>query len=237
MITMLIYAHAKEELKLLKDTGFEVSCKLSEDDWSFETFSNREKVNLLLEKNPLLDLALVEITGEAEVGLCERMRRMSPALYLILLTDSSVSPMTYIKPSVMAASLILRPISPRSVTAVFAESFGAILQSRASTDRKDVFVVDSREGRQLIPLSQISFFESRNKKIIVNTAYEEYAYYDTLDEIEARLGDDFVRCHRSFIVAKSKIKNVKLSLGVLLLEGDFQIPLSRSYKSIFKELR
>lgn len=237
MITMLIYAHDKEELKLLKNVGFEVSCRMSEDDWSFEPFSEPEKIGFLLDRNPVLDLALIEVTGSGEIALCERLRRMNPALYLTLLTDASVSPLVYIRPTVMAASLILRPVTEQSVDAALAESFGAVLKDRSAADRQDVFVVDSREGRQLIPLNQISFFESRNKKIIVSTGYEEYAYYDTLDEIEARLGDDFVRCHRSFIVARRKIKSVKLSLGILVLEGNYQIPLSRSYKSFFKELK
>ena len=237
MITMLMYSRVKNELRLLKDVGFEVSCRLSEDDWDFQTFDDIDEVSALLEKNPVLDLALMEVGDASGVRLCEQMRRRSAALYLILLTDLSVSPATYIKPTVMASSLILRPLTREGVTGVLTEAVRELMRRRSGQDSEDVFVVDNRDGKRLIPLSQISFFESRNKKIIINTEYEEYSFYDTLDEIEARLGDGFVRCHRSFIVAKSKIKRIMLSGGVLLLEGDYQIPLSRSYKSYFKELK
>ena len=81
------------------------------------------------------------------------------------------------------------------------------------------------------------FFESRNKKVYVNTGFEEYSFYDTLDNIESRVGDGFVRCHRSFIIAKSRIKKVMLSQNTVILDTDCYIPLSRTYKSVLKELR
>lgn len=237
MITTLMYSHIAKELKLLKDTGFEVSCRLSEDDWDFQTYHELKAVYELLEKNPILDLALVDISGSDEVRLCEQIRKKSSSMYLILLTDQTVSPMLYIKPTVMASSLILRPITRDGITSVFTEAVKEIVRSRTDGENGDVFVVDNRDGKRFIPLEQISFFESRNKKIFINTGYEEYSFYDTLDEIEERLGDSFVRCHRSFIVSRGKIKKVMLSGGILLLEGGFEIPLSRSYKSYFKELK
>lgn len=69
----------------------------------------------------------------------------------------------------------------------------------------------------------------------LNTDTEEYAFYDTLDELTKRLSDGFIRCHRSFLVNKNKIEKVFLSQNRLVLEEDFEIPLSRSYKPALKE--
>ena len=67
-------------------------------------------------------------------------------------------------------------------------------------------------------------------------APERASFYDTLDNLEQKLDSDFVRCHRSFIIAKSRIKKVMLSKNLILLDNGYEIPLSRSYKSAIKEL-
>lgn len=238
MITMLLYSHIKKELRLLKESGFEVSCRLSEDDWDFMQYHDLDEVDALLRKNPLIDIALVDVAQPGSIRLAEDMRSQNDRLYIILLANAETSPVTYIKPTIMAAGLLLRPIDQRLVKSVFTEAIRGLIRMRSDAAGDDeAFVIDNRDGKRLIPYSHISFFEARNKKIFVNTESEEYSFYDTLDEIEGRLNGGFIRCHRSFIISKNKIKKILLSQGVVLLEGDYQIPLSRSYKKAFKELR
>ena len=73
--------------------------------------------------------------------------------------------------------------------------------------------------------------------MFVNTGNQEYAVYDTIDNLQERLPEGFLRCHRSFIVAKSKIENVYLSKNYIALEDGMTVPLSRSYKEVLKELK
>lgn len=235
MITMLLYSHVKQELKLFKDTGLDVSGRLSEEDWDFQAFCQLDKVQKHLEENPILDIALIDVTEKDSVEMACKLRKQSASMYIIILTDISVPPTVYIKPTIMAASLLLRPVSKQVVNDVFVEAINEILKLRDRGDDKS-FVIETREGKRLIPYEQILFFESRNKKIFLNTQFEEFSFYDTLDEIESRVGDRFIRSHRSFIVSKTKIRKVTLSQGVVLLKGDYQVPLSRSYKKSFKEL-
>ena len=141
-------------------------------------------------------------------------------MFIILLADAAVPPTLYIRPSVMAGSLLLRPLSSDSVRRVFSEAFGEYLKKLSSGDG-DAFVIDSRDGRQLVPYGRISYFESR----------------DTLDNLGQRLPDGFARCHRSFIVNLSAVKKVMLSQGMIELNNDGIVPLSRSYKTVFKELK
>jgi two-component system response regulator AgrA len=63
----------------------------------------------------------------------------------------------------------------------------------------------------------------------------EYPFYDTLDQLEERLADRFLRCHRSYLVNKSKVNKVYLSQNLLLLNSGEEIPLSRSYKPVVKQ--
>ena len=136
----------------------------------------------------------------------------------------------------MASSLLLRPITPDTVEHVFTEAVQTYLKERNdSTD--EYFTIDNRDGKWFIPYDKILFFESRNKKIFVVTEFEEYSLYDTLDEMESRLGDKFIRCHRSFIVARSKISKIMLSQNCIVMNGGITVPLSRSYRAMLKELR
>ena len=238
MIVMLFYSHVKKELSAFSELGYEISCRLSEDDWDFPGYSRYEELMDYLEHNPIIDIACVDVAADGGICAAENMRKRSRDMYIILLSDASVSPAAYIKPTIMAGSLLIRPLSVQTVKQVFTEAIKEYIRSIGADDEpKDGFLVESRETRRLIPYSQIIFFESRNKKVYINTGYEEYAFYDTLDNIESRIGDGFVRCHRSYIIAKSRIKKVMLSQNTVLLEDDYSIPLSRSYKSVLKELR
>ncbi|WP_407385720.1 LytR/AlgR family response regulator transcription factor [Ruminococcus sp.] len=238
MIVMLFYSHIKKELSAFTELGHEISCRLSEDDWDFPGYSRQDELRAFLEHNPIIDIACVDVVADGGIDAAEHLRRKSRDMYLILLSDATVSPAAYIKPTIMAGSLLIRPLTAASVKQVFTEAIREYIRSIGAEDEpKDGFLIENREIKRLIPYSQIVFFESRNKKVYINTGFEEYAFYDTLDDIESRIGDGFVRCHRSYIVSKSHIKKVMLSQNTVLLDDDYRIPLSRSYKSVLKELR
>ena len=96
-------------------------------------------------------------------------------------------------------------------------------------------MIESREGKQYIPLNQIYYVEAREKKIFIRTKQEEYGFYDTIENMEKKLPESFLRCHRSYIVNMSKVTAVKVSQSLIEVQDDLQVPLSRSYKKMVKE--
>ena len=76
--------------------------------------------------------------------------------------------------------------------------------------------------------------KSRDKKIYLNTSVSEYGFYDTLDQLENRLEQRFLRVHRSFLVNRSKIRKVRLSDNQMFLEDNVVIPVSRTYKKAIR---
>ena len=84
--------------------------------------------------------------------------------------------------------------------------------------------------------SAICFFEARNKKIYLNTGAKEYGFYSTMEQLEQELSTSFIRCHRSFIVNVEKIEKVMFSKNLLFLTDGYEIPVSRTYKSVLRPL-
>ena len=99
-----------------------------------------------------------------------------------------------------------------------------------------MLLIETREGRTYVPFSKIYYFEAREKRIYVRLKKQELTFYDTIEHLSERLPDGFIRCHRSFIVNRSRIQRVMLSKNLIELEQNMEIPLSRSYKPVFKEL-
>lgn len=236
MISVLMYAEDKCELVALGRHGREAAAVLGDDEWSFLSYHERELFYRYLGGQPLVDISCVDVTADGGIVLAEDLRKACVDMYMILLADFSVSPAAYIRPTIMAGSLLMRPLSAEGIKRVFTEAASAYLE-KIDRSSSEVLMIENRDGRQPVPYRAIAFFESREKKIYANTGRKEYPFYDTLDSLEQRLPEGFIRCHRSFIVAKNRIKSVFISRGIIVLEDDTELPLSRSYKSLFKEMK
>lgn len=187
--------------------------------------------------NPVFDIVCIDITVRDSIAIAEKIRKLNNHAYIILIATVDISPMMYMKPSIMAGSLLIRVYSEVQMRNVLEEAFRAYLKLFQSDEEKeDVYLIDSREGRQVIPYSQIYYFEARDKKIVVSCAYEEITCYDTISSLEDKLPDYFVRCHRSFIINKKMIKKIVLAQQMIELEKNICIPVSRSYRQAVKEL-
>lgn len=236
MISVLLYSHEKKELSAFVKLGKEIVCRISDDDWIFLSYSDRELVYSFLSEHPIVDISCVDIVADGGIALAEELRKANSEMHIILLADMSVSPVSYIRPSIMAGSLLLRPLTVQNVKSVFTEAVLSYVK-KLQADNDNILLIENRDGRQPVPYSSIIYFESREKKIYVNTGVSEYPFYDTLDNLEKQLPDGFLRCHRSYIVAKNHIKKIFISQSTIVLDDDSELPLSRSYKSVFKELK
>lgn len=237
MISFLTYSHIKNELKFIKKCTLDISGRLSDEDLDYYNFSAYKELREFLGESPVLDISCVDVAGNEGACAAEEVRRNNGNMFIVLLSESGVSPVSYIKPTIMASGLLMRPLTPQSVNKVLEEIIREHLKKLYKENGSGSFVIDSKEGRQLIPYENIIYFEAREKKIFLNTSGAEYSFYDTLDNLEGRLNEGFARCHRSFIVARSRIKRIMLSQNTIVLDNDYEIPLSRTYKSVFKEFK
>ena len=234
MVSMMVYDPRAEELELMKRLIRQAAAVLTEEKWQMEFFVAREQVASFLKDRPLLDLACYDVSYKGSIDDLERIRRDYQKLQLLIIADASMSPMEYIRPTILASSLLIRPISQEQAKEQLME---LVEQFRDQTPygQAESLVIETREGRTYVPLVQIYYFEAREKRIYVRLKKQELAFYETVEHLTERLPDYFVRCHRSFIVNRQRIRRVMLSKSLIELEQGIQLPLSRSYKPAFQE--
>jgi len=234
MIDTVYFDYQKKELNALHQLSLQLSFKVSEDDWSFQLFSDSDEMVKFIEKQ-LVDFSLIDVTKKDGLLIAEKTRKQNPDSLMMIIADESVSPLSYLNPSILPSSLLMRPISKKQAVGGLTDLFKIITSK--DNGQEEQFQLTFNGNRKFISYSQIFYFEARDKKIILNTGNQEFEFYDTIENLEERLPSGFIRCHRSFIVSKSKIESVFISKNTIELTNGLSVPLSRSYKSVFKEFK
>lgn len=235
MISFLAYSPDEQELKRIKTETRELAATLTEDDWNYQLCKDLAKLNDLAQSESIMDLACCDVVKEGSADHMAKLREKFSQMLLLLMADMSVSPLTYVRPDIMATSLILRPYTEKDLREKLREIILKYAQS-VENESDHSFYIDGQDGKIRIPYDSICYFESRNKKIFIRLANREIPFYGTLEELEGELPEEFLRCHRSFIVNKKYIDKIQISKNIILLTNDMDVPLSRSYKAVFKAI-
>jgi len=81
-----------------------------------------------------------------------------------------------------------------------------------------------------VPFAEILYVESDREYVKVFTTSKRYFYLETMKNLETLLpSSDFIRVHKSFIVAKHRVKSIE---GNLLDIGSAKIPVSREKRTM-----
>jgi DNA-binding LytR/AlgR family response regulator len=98
---------------------------------------------------------------------------------------------------------------------------------------KEFLYVKCNGGFEKIYFRDILYLEAANNYVFIHTAIKRFITYNTLKGIEAQLpAKRFVKTHKSYIVSRSCISNVK---GNEVIINDARIPLSRNFKDFFQK--
>lgn len=236
MVSMAAYDENTIELEKLKTVTRELAARLSEDRWKIEQISRLEQFRTYIAGSPLLDLLLYDVSGAGALDYLRQLRKEYRTAGLLLLADKKLSPMAYLRPDIQADSLLLKPWTEEQVWEILEEFIREYLEAiqRESGPGEQLYIIETKEGKISIPYDKIYYFEAREKKICVCTGREEFGFYHTIDKLKEELPEQFIRCHRGFIVNSFKIRKIMLSQNTICLADDFEVPLSRSYKADIK---
>lgn len=187
-----------------------------------------------VQKAGLLDVAIIDVTMQGALEAARLLRRQFAKIEILVIADVSVSPVQYMHPSIRASALLLRPESMvwEDTMRDFYEQLPAVREQQES--QRNVLWIKNREGTFRIPFEQIYYLEAREKKVFVRTRQEEFGVGETMERLAEQLPENFVRCHRSFVVNAEHITQIRLSESLLYLGKELFVPISRTYKERFK---
>ena len=232
MLTITVCAAPAQERRELEEICRELAARESGEDLEWFSCGAVEELERRAPALDGADVVCLDMAQDGAVAAAERLRaRWSQAL-LVLIVERTLSPLQYIRPTILAAALMLRPLSREEMARTMEEVLLAWRQRQGDGGGQFVFSAGGETRR--VPFGEILYFEAREKRIFLRTGCREYGFYDTLEQLSGRLPEEFLRCHKSFIVNLAHLRGVNLSQNTLDLEGGVVLPVSRTYKPAVK---
>lgn len=228
MLWMAVHSASGAERALLEETLRTLLAADSGEAAELRCCRTLDELEGWMEQSDALDLACMDMVQDGAIAVAERLRRRHREAMLILIVDPKLSPARYIRPTILAAALLPRPIQAAEARETLREVLLAARGREGDGDERFVFSAGGETYR--IPFGQIFYFESREKKIFLRTQHREYGFYETMEHLQNTLPGDFLRCHKSYIVNTAFLRGVSLSKSQVLLREDISIPVSRTYK-------
>jgi len=99
---------------------------------------------------------------------------------------------------VKAFHYLVKPVDKNKFNVVFTRAVADCLDKKDKTEKH--ILIKSKDSYHKISLSEILYFESQNKKVVVFSTNSEVEHYGKMQDIESVLGNTFFRCHRCYIV-------------------------------------
>ncbi|MBQ9376761.1 MAG: response regulator transcription factor [Schwartzia sp.] len=176
----------------------------------------------LLRAEEEFSLVFLDIRGVSGLSVARRLReRGQRELLLIFVTGWR----EYVEEAfdLRAYHYLVKPVDPEKFVRVLREACREIEAAEARVERS--ILVRGNRSRQRIFLRDILFIESGNKRTLLHTSNGVVEARETMDALEATLGEGFFRCHRCYIVNFGKIAgygpdSIRLAGGETILVSE-----------------
>lgn len=198
------------------------------DDAEFIYYSSGEQLIESIKKDGFFcDLLFLDINMQEKNGLevAEFIRQYNVDVDIIFVTVSTehvFDGYTY-----NAFSYLVKPV----VRERLEKELKRYMEGKFS--QANCLHVTINNRREKILLDQVYYFEGEARKIHAHQKQEEQSFYAKIGDLEETLrGQNFIRCHQSYLVNRRYITGHTRNA---ILLGDRKIPISRKYIEKVKE--
>jgi DNA-binding LytR/AlgR family response regulator len=216
-----------DDNKIARTTIKQLASQVNDIVLTGECANAMDAYNLLQEKRVDLILLDIEMPGMTGLELTKNLGNKGP----VIVFTTSKKEYAAEAFELNVADYIVKPVTPsRFIQAV--DKAREILQSNSEqfkvNNEEFVFIRDSNIVRRL-KLDDILFAEAMGDYVKLFTPQKFYAIHTSLRAVEERLPvSKFIRVHRSYIVALTKIDTIKD--GALIINGK-PVPVSDAYRA------
>ncbi|MCM1103807.1 MAG: LytTR family DNA-binding domain-containing protein [Clostridium sp.] len=187
---------------------------------------------LLAEKNmPELLFLDIKMSGMNGMALAEKLRSRDRDVTIIFLT--ALEEYVYRAFDVGAFHYMLKPVDPVRFYEVLERAVRERRRNRkpacpCGEREEESLTIRSKARTEKVYLSEIVYLEVFNRKVTLHKMQEQMEFYGRLKELEQRLNEDFVRCHRSYVVNLRYVRRYN-GTEVALENGDSVLMAKTKY--------
>lgn len=198
---------------------------LQEVDCIVSTFYDGEAlVSMYTDSNHPFEMIFLDMEMPLLNGLstAEEIRRIDPSVLIIYITRYSQYALAAY--DTHPFHYLLKPLEKQEFLRVFNNAAKELEQTTSAPK----LLICTREKRFFLPLDQVVYIERVQRKVAVHTEQEVYEYYDSLTNLENRLGSHgFLRIFDSILVNLDKIAYFHRSNLTVTMTSGSALPVSR----------
>lgn len=206
-------------------------------DRVIDTPSGKEAISLARKYKPDIVLLDIELAPEEELNgiqVAKTIYDFNPETYFAFITGYSQYAIESF--AVHPYDYILKPVKKDRVNEIISSLAGKVNKRndpKSSLEKITLKVKNEINEKLMIAPDDILFIEKQNKLSLVYTGSKIHKTYKTLREFEDKLGENFLRVHKSFIANLDKISGIR-EVGNRSYEINFdgydQVALMSRYK-------
>ena len=193
------------------------------------TTNNPNDLLQYLKDNPtdvlLLDIDLKSSTSGLQIA--EQIRAIDKNIYIIFVTGHFEFGMVAYKYKTF--DFLQKPLTKERFEETILRLYSDILGSTSKYIRLD-------NDKTVIKENSIRFIKKEGMKVIFHTDTRDYETYSSFNKISGMLPNNFVRCHKSYIVNVSKITDIDLSENEISFTNNDKCYIGPKYKNDFMEV-
>lgn len=174
----------------------------------------------------LLDIQMEGMSG-IEVAKAIRIREENTILIFV----TALKDYVFEAFDVSAFHYLLKPVSEEKFIQVFGNACREAQRQEALSREQLFFQTKSRSFT--VQKKEILYVESRKRKVDIHMSRECFSVYATMKHMEERLGEDFYRCHRSFLVNMAYVSEYETE-AICLKNGEKVFMAREKYSEFVK---
>lgn len=162
----------------------------------------------------------VEMKGLNGMETAEKIRTFDEQIMIVFVTG--YSDYVFDGYHVGALDYLVKPVSEEKLRQLIGRA-----RTKSAQEESHTFSLKNMDGTWRFRFSDILYFYSDRRKVILVTAKGEYSFYARLDEVERKLAPDFIRVHQRYLINPANVDY--LGSESITINGQ-QLSCSRKYR-------